>query len=63
MKLKNGLKLTICAISILLTLAYIIYRIFFTIPTTLGFVSIFFAILILLIEIWEAFDFFTYCGT
>ena len=61
MKFKKGLKLTICAISILLTLAYIIYRIFFTIPTTLGFVSIFFAILILLIEIWEAFDFFTYC--
>lgn len=61
MKIKQFLKFLICILSILLTLVYIIYRIFFTIPTTLGFISIFFAILVLFIEIWESIDFFTYC--
>lgn len=61
MKIKQFFKFLICSLSILLTLVYIIYRIFFTIPTTLGFVSIFFAVLVLFIEIWESIDFFTYC--
>lgn len=61
MKIKQFIKLIICSLAISLTTLYIIYRIFFTIPTTLGFISIFFAIIVLLVEIWESIDFFTYC--
>lgn len=60
MKGKNLFKSFLYTISILLTIVYIIYRIFFTIPTKLGFISILFSILVLLIEIWETFDFFIY---
>ena len=59
-KFKNILKFMYHCILLILTIGYIIYRIFFTLPTTLGFVSMFFAILVLLIEIWEAFDFLIY---
>ena len=61
MKFKQTIKLTTIILSIILTIIYIIYRTFFTIPTTLGFISIFFAIIILTVEIWESVDFFTYC--
>ena len=60
MKIKKLGRLILCSLAIVLTIVYIIYRIFFTIPTTLGFVSIFFAILVLAVEIWESIDFFTY---
>ena len=46
--------------SFIATIVYIIYRIFFTIPTY-GFINIFFAIFILIIEIVEAFFFGIYC--
>ena len=46
--------------SFIATIIYIIYRIFFTIPTK-GFINIFFAIFVLIIEIVEAFFFGIYC--
>ncbi len=46
--------------SFIATVVYIIYRIFFTIPTK-GFINIFFAIFVLIIEIVEAFFFGIYC--
>ncbi len=46
--------------SFIATIVYIIYRIFFTIPTS-GFINIFFAIFVLIIEIVEAFFFGIYC--
>lgn len=60
MKFKNFLKFIYYCILLILTIAYIFYRIFFTLPTKLGMISLFFAILVLLVEIWEAFDFFIY---
>lgn len=60
MKNKNWLKLLIYSISIILTIIYIIYRTFFTIPTKLGILSLILAVIVLLIEIWEAIDFFIY---
>ncbi len=60
MKLKNIAKFILYLISIVLTLAYIIYRIFFTLPTKLGIVSMIFAIIVLFVEIWESIDFFIY---
>ena len=60
MKFKDFLKFMYYCILLILTITYIFYRIFFTIPTKLGIVSLFFAILVLLVEIWEAFDFFIY---
>lgn len=60
MKLKKLFKFTICILSLILTIIYIIYRIFYTLPTTLGTLSLIFAVIILLVEIWESIDFFTY---
>lgn len=60
MKNKNWLKLLIYSISIVLTVIYILYRTFFTIPTKLGILSLILAIIVLIIEIWEAIDFFIY---
>ena len=60
MSFKRFFKLFIYILTMITTIIYIVYRIFFTIPTKLGFVSIFFALLVLFVEIWEAFDFFIY---
>lgn len=60
MKKNNFLKLTYYFILLILTLVYIIYRIFFTIPTKLGALSLILAIIVLLVEFWEAFDFLIY---
>lgn len=54
------LKLLFYTITIILTAIYIIFRILFTIPTQLGIISLFFAILVLFIEIWEFFEFLIY---
>ena len=60
MSFKRFFKLFIYILTMITTIIYIVYRIFFTIPAKLGFVSIFFALLVLFVEIWEAFDFFIY---
>lgn len=60
MKLKNLLKFLIYSITMTCTLFYIGYRIAYTIPTKLGIITLILAIFILLIEIWEAIDFFIY---
>lgn len=60
MKSKNISKFILYCVSIILTIIYIFYRIFFTIPTKLGIVSIVFALIVLLVEIWESIDFFIY---
>lgn len=61
MKKKQILRGILCIFTIILSIAYIIYRIFYTIPTRLGFVSLFCAIIVLGVEIWEVIDFFSYC--
>lgn len=60
MKQKNLFKFIYYTLTILLTFTYIIYRIFFTIPTTLGIIALMASILVLFIEIWESLDFFAY---
>lgn len=60
MKQKNLFKFIFYTLIILLTFTYIIYRIFFTIPTTLGIIALISSILVLFIEIWESLDFFAY---
>ncbi len=60
MKQKNLFKFIFYTLTILLTFTYIIYRIFFTIPTTLGIIALMASILVLFIEIWESLDFFAY---
>lgn len=60
MKQKNLFKFIFYTLTILLTFTYIIYRIFFTIPTTLGIIALIASILVLFIEIWESLDFFAY---
>lgn len=60
MKQKNLFKFIYYTLTILLTFTYIIYRIFFTIPTTLGIIALIASILVLFIEIWESLDFFAY---
>ncbi len=54
------LKRIIYAITILLTIVYIIFRIVFTLPTNLGILGLVLSIIVLLLELWESFDFFTY---
>ena len=60
MKLKNFLRIIIYSIAMTCTLFYIGYRIAYTIPTTLGVLTLVFALFVLFIEIWEAIDFFIY---
>lgn len=60
MKQKNLFKFIFYTLTIISTLIYIIYRIFFTLPTTLGAVAVTASILVLIIEIWEFMDFFIY---
>lgn len=60
MKQKNLFKFIFYTLTIILTFTYIIYRIFFTIPTTLGIIALISSILVLFIEIWESLDFFAY---
>lgn len=57
---QSVLKRIIYTISILMTIVYIVYRIGFTLPIKLGIVGMICAIIVLLLEIWEAGDFFTY---
>lgn len=56
----NIFKLMFYTATVILTTIYIVFRIFFTIPTNLGIIALTTAILVLLIEIWEAVDFFIY---
>lgn len=60
MNLKRFFKLFIYTITMISTIVYIIYRLFFTLPFKVGIVALIFGSLILLIEIWEAIDFFIY---
>ena len=60
MNAKKLLKNLFYTFTIILTFVYIIYRIFFTIPTTLGIVSLVFALIVLFAELWEFTDFFIY---
>lgn len=60
MSRESFLKIVVYTISIILTIVYIIYRIFFTLPTKLGWLSLTLAIIVLLVEIWETTDFFAY---
>ena len=60
MKQKNFFKFIFYTLTIISTLVYIVYRIFFTLPTSLGTVALSVSILVLLIEIWEFGDFFIY---
>lgn len=60
MKQKNLFKQTIYFISFALTFIYIIYRILFTLPINMDYLSLFLGILVLITELWEAFDFFIY---
>ena len=53
-------KIIIYTVALLTTLIYIIYRIFFTLPFGLGPVNVIFGILVLLIEIMEAWEFIIY---
>lgn len=60
MKQKKNLKKFIYLLTIIFTIIYIIYRIFFTLPIRLGITSIIFALIVLITEIWESVDFFIY---
>lgn len=60
MKKNNIFKQIIYTVFLILSLAYIIYRIFFTLPFNLGIIAIVFSVIVLLVEIWDFFDFFTY---
>lgn len=60
MKKKKYFKQTIYFISFTLTLIYITYRILFTLPINMNYLSLFLGIIVLLTELWEAFDFFIY---
>ena len=60
MKKSNIFKRLVYSIFVILSLAYIIYRIFFTLPINLGIIALTFSILVLLVELWDFFDFFAY---
>ncbi len=60
MKRNNIFKIIFYTFTILLTLAYILYRIFFTLPTKLGTLALIAGLLVLFIEIWEFSDFIIY---
>lgn len=53
-------KRSIYLITVLLTIMYIIFRIIFTLPISLGVGGLILSIIVLLLEIWESFDFFVY---
>lgn len=57
---KNTVKQIIYAFTIIFTVVYIIYRILFTLPIKLGALGLILSIIVLLLEIWESIDFFTY---
>ena len=59
-KVANVAKQLIYAVTIVLTIIYIVYRIFFTLPIKLGWLAMTLSIIILVLEIWESFDFFVY---
>lgn len=54
------LKYIFYTIVLLFSIFYIIFRIFFTLPINLGIISVFFSILVLLVELWDFADFFVY---
>lgn len=58
--MKHGLKKIFYLLLMIITTLYIIFRIAYTLPTKLGFISMFLAMIVLLLEIWETFDFFIY---
>ena len=64
-KSKNGnavgfFKQAMYVIIVLWTVVYIVYRAFYTLPIHLGIVGLICSIAILLLEIWESFDFLIY---
>lgn len=59
-KTKNFLKQLLYSITIILTIVYLVYRIGFTMPVRLGGIAMTFSAIVLLIEIWDSFDFFIY---
>ncbi|MBR2705414.1 MAG: glycosyltransferase [Bacilli bacterium] len=59
-KLLGKLKSAVYVIAILMTVAYIVYRIGFTLPINLGITGMIFALIVLGLEIWESLDFFIY---
>lgn len=58
--LLGKLKSLVYVISIILTIAYIVYRIGFTLPINLGLTGMICALIVLGLEIWESIDFFIY---
>ena len=60
MKQKNIFKFIFYTITIILSFIYIVFRTFYTLPLGLGAFALCVSIIVLLIEIWEFFDFFVY---
>ncbi len=60
MNARKTLKNLFYTLTITLTFIYIIYRIFFTLPITLGIVALVASLIVLFAEIWEFIDFFVY---
>ncbi len=54
------LKELLYSFTIILTIAYIVFRIGFTLPVTIGPVAVIFSVIVLLLEIWDAIDFTVY---
>ncbi len=54
------LKIIVYTIAIITTIIYIVYRIFFTLPTKYGLINLIFGIVVLLIEVIESIDFIVY---
>lgn len=59
-KPKNYIKQTLYIITVIWTAVYIVYRAVYTLPIHLGIVGLICSIIILLLEIWESFDFLIY---
>lgn len=57
----NGhIKQILYIVTVIWTIVYIVYRAAFTLPINLGAVGLICSIIILLLEVWESFDFFIY---
>ena len=59
-KILGKFKSAVYVLAILLTIAYIVYRIGYTLPIDLGITGMIFALIVLGLEIWESMDFFIY---
>ncbi|MBR2786240.1 MAG: glycosyltransferase [Clostridia bacterium] len=54
------LKRFIYSITVILTIIYLVFRVIYTLPIKLGWIGLTMSIIVLLLEVWESFDFFTY---